>query len=296
MNSTVLLLLLASVTQLAPGDHQRSLDVSGTTREYVVHIPPQYDADKPHPLVLIFHGYKENPATMAKDSGLNKKADKAGFIAVYPAGSGNPLSWNAGLCCNSSANDVDFVKQLLKDVATVANVDSERTYAVGMSAGAMMANRLACEMPDKIAAIGTVAGTKMIDVCTPKRAIPVIHFHGTRDNVIPFNGTGGILPVPTTSVREHIAFWVNNNSANTTAQTSTLSASPMKVTETRYLSTGTDSAEVVLVEIKGGGHLWPGRPRPNRFTLEEQFLLGKTTQKVSANDLIWAFFEDHRLP
>ncbi len=293
MNTVAFMLLSASISQLSPGDHSRSVDVSGIMRKYDVHIPTGYDAVQPHPLVLIFHGYKESPATMAADSGLNDKADEAGFIAVYPEGSGSPRSWNAGLCCNATANDVEFVKKLLKDIAAVANVDVKRIYAVGMSNGAMLANRLACEMPAEIAAIGTVAGTKMLQHCSPNREIPVIHFHGTRDNVIPFNGTGGILPVPTTSVAEHIAFWLNSNKANQTSQVTTLSASPLKVTQKRYPSTGLDSAEVVLIEIEGGGHLWPGRPRPARFeTPEFQALLGETTQEVSANDLIWEFFKN----
>jgi polyhydroxybutyrate depolymerase len=302
MNCTVLLLLSAAVAQLATGDHARSIDVAGVTRKYDVHIPAGYDATKPHPLMLIFHGFEENPATMALDSGLNDKSDLAGFIAVYPAGSdypagsGNRVSWNAGLCCHPSANDVEFVKELLEDIATVANIDAKRIYAVGMSNGAMMANRLACEIPSKIAAIGTVAGTKMIDPCSPNRSIPVIHFHGTQDKVISFDGTEGKPQVPTTSVAKHIAFWVKNNKADATAQMTTLSSLPMKVTQERHRSTGVGSAEVVLIVIEGGGHLWPGRPRPARFsTPEHRLLLGETTQTVSANDLMWEFLKKHEL-
>ena len=296
MSSTILFMLSVAVAQITPGDQTRSVDVGGTPREYVIHIPTGYDAAKPHPLVLIFHGYKENPATMASDTGLNDKSDQAGFIAVYPSGSGNPLSWNAGTCCNTSASDVEFVKELLKDIDSVANVDSKRVYAVGMSNGAMMANRLACELPDRIAAIGTVAGTRMIEPCSPNRAMPVVHFHGTSDGVIPFNG-GGVLQVPSKSVTDHIAFWVMNNKAVVTAQESVLSTSPMKVTQKLHLSNGANSAEVVLIEIQGGGHLWPGQPRPARFSDPKfKFLLGETTPNVSANDVMWDFFKRHELP
>nr|AKB95223.1 phospholipase/carboxylesterase family protein [uncultured bacterium] len=289
MNGLVIFMLSGSVLQLTPGDYSRSVVVSGITRNFEVHIPVGYDAMKPHPLVLIFHGLGANPATMAEDSDLNRKADQAGFIAVYPAGSGNPAGWNAGLCCNRTATDVEFTKAILTDIAAVAKTDQTRIYAVGLSNGAMMANRLACELPDRIAAIGTVAGLKMVTTCSPGRAVPVIHFHGTKDNVIPFNGTQGRL-----SVKEHIAFWVRNNHADTTAKSVTLSSSAMKVTQETHRSSGTDSADVVLVRIEGGGHLWPGRPRPARFsTLEEQMLFGETTQDVSANDLIWAFLEKH---
>jgi polyhydroxybutyrate depolymerase len=47
-----------------------------------------------------------------------------------------------------------------------------------------------------------------------------------------------------------------------------------------------DGAEVVLVEIEGGGHTWPGQEPRLRF-------LGKSTKNISANDLIWEFFQKH---
>jgi polyhydroxybutyrate depolymerase len=49
---------------------------------------------------------------------------------------------------------------------------------------------------------------------------------------------------------------------------------------------GSDDAEVILVEIEGGGHTWPGQEPPFRF-------LGKSTMDISANDLMWEFFQKH---
>ena len=48
-------------------------------------------------------------------------------------------------------------------------------------------------------------------------------------------------------------------------------------------------AEVVIVEIEGGGHTWPGVEPPLQF-------IGKSTKDISANDMIWDFFQRHRLP
>jgi polyhydroxybutyrate depolymerase len=49
---------------------------------------------------------------------------------------------------------------------------------------------------------------------------------------------------------------------------------------------GKDGAEVVLFVINGGGHTWPGRQWPVPW-------LGKTTKDISANDLMWEFFQKH---
>ena len=50
-----------------------------------------------------------------------------------------------------------------------------------------------------------------------------------------------------------------------------------------------DGAEVILVEVEGGGHTRPGVEPPIRF-------IGKSTKDISANDMIWEFCQRHRLP
>src|SRR5262245_18706913 len=84
---------------LTPGDHRRGISAGGLEREYFVHVPPGYDGSKSTPVVLIFHGGLSNANQMTHFCGLNDKADEAGFIAVYPNGTGLTevaLTWNAG--------------------------------------------------------------------------------------------------------------------------------------------------------------------------------------------------------
>ena len=70
----------------------------------------------------------------------------------------------------------------------------------------------------------------------------------------------------------------------------------MEVAQEVFASAGANSAEVVVITIKNGGHLWPGRPVPARIELPARLILGETTQTISANDEIWAFFDRHPLP
>ena len=102
------------------------------------------------------------------------------------------LTWNSGgfraRMAEGRPDDVTFVAKLLDDLATVVNVDPKRVYATGMSNGGMMCYRLAAELSDRIAAIAPVSGTMAIDDYKPKRPVPVMHFHGTADNIVPFNG------------------------------------------------------------------------------------------------------------
>src|SRR5205823_9528672 len=137
----------------------------------------------PSPVVLALHSAAMNGSMMARFTGLSEKSDQAGFVVVYPNGTGTTslfLYWDAGGVRGKVSDDVGYVAKLLDDLATVVNVDPKRVFAAGMSNGAMMCYRLAAELSDRIAAIAAIAGTMAIEDCRPRRPVPVIHFHGTR--------------------------------------------------------------------------------------------------------------------
>jgi polyhydroxybutyrate depolymerase len=300
MSLTVVLTVLLTVAagEIHPGDHTRSIPVDRRTRTYLVHVPPSYDGSEPFPVVVAFHGGLSRAETMIRDTGLNEKADKAGFIVVYPNGTsryGRLLTWNAGNCCGyamrHNVDDVGFVRALLDDLARVAAIDPNRVYATGYSNGAMMAYRLASELSSRIAAIAPVAGPMGTLACNPDRSLSVIHFHGTDDPFAPFHG-GRVQFALTTvdfySVEHSIRAWVKANGCPAapviTREPDT--ADEGTTVQRRTYGPGKDGAEVVLLVIEGGGHTWPGRAPRTRSH-------GKSTRDISANDLIWEFFEKH---
>ena len=297
MNTSLLILALAVAqpAPLGPGDHTRTLMMGEQKRTYLVHVPKGYDPKKPAPVVLALHGAAMDGPMMVWFTGLNKKSDEAGFIVVYPSGTGiGPfLAWNAGgfrgKMAEGKADDVAFIGKLLDDLGTVVKVDEKRVYACGMSNGAMMCYRLAAELSDRIAAIAPVAGTIAIDESKPKRPVPVIHFHGTKDMLVPFETAAGKTPsfMKLKGVEDSIQTWVKLNGCDEKPKTDVLSkdGDEMKVTRKTY-GGGKDGAEVVLVVIEGGGHTWPGQEPPVAF-------IGKSAVNISANDLIWEFFQKH---
>lgn len=115
-------------------------------------------------MVLALHGAAMDGPLMVWFSGLNKKSDEAGFVVVYPSGTGvGPFrTWNAGgsagKMAEGKADDVAFIGKLLDDLAAVVTVDGRRVYACGMSNSGMMCYRLAAELSDRIAAVAPWPG------------------------------------------------------------------------------------------------------------------------------------------
>ena len=255
---------------LAPGDHNRTLEVDSRTRSYIVHIPPKYDSSQPTPVVLAFHGGGSNAQQMVRFCGVNEKADKEGFIVVYPNGTGR-FEADAHLerrqllryAMRNNIDDVGFTRALLEDLAKVANVDTQRVFATGISNGGIMCYRLASELSDRIAAIAPVSGTMGTQTCNPKRAVSVMHFHGTGDEFLPFKGGKGkgVSQTEFYSVKHSVNAWAK---ANGCPETPVVTDEPKKAddgttVERKTYGPGKDGAEVVLFVINGGGHTWPGR-------------------------------------
>jgi polyhydroxybutyrate depolymerase len=279
------------------GEHSRTIQIDGLERSYLAHIPPKYDSKKPTPVVLAFHGGGGNANSMVAYCGLNKKSDEAGFIVVYPNGTGRlerVLTFNGGNCCGyamtNEIDDVEFTRRILDDLAKIANIDPKRVFATGMSNGGIMSYRLASELSDRIAAIAPVGGPMGTESCKPLRPVSVIHFHGTDDENAPFNGgkCKGISGTEFYSVEHSIQAWVKANGCEKVPVVTKLpdKSGDGTVVSRKTYGSGKDGAEVVLIEIAGGGHTWPGK-EPRLKTL------GKSTKNISANDLMWEFFEKH---
>lgn len=287
----LLLTLTLLLHQPESPDLRRPLTVDGLKRSYHVHLPKTYDATKPTPVVVVLHGAGTNGKIMELFCGMTAQADTSGFIVVYPNGTGTGeifLTWNAGSfpgpLANKKPDDIAYLNAVLDDLATVANVDKKRTYVCGMSNGGMMAYRAAAEMSGRFAAMANIAGTLVLDKWEPKHPMPVLHIHGTKDGLVPFNGGDkkalAFLRFP--SVEDNVKTCCTFNGCGETPQVTELPTAKdkYKVTKKDY-GKGKNGAEVVLYVIEDGGHTWPGRAAPT--------VLGPATNNLNANEIIWDF-------
>ena len=290
----------AQVNDLLPGDHSRTVAVGDRVRAYHVHVPASYTGKRALPVVLVLHGGGGNGRQMARYSGMSRTADREGFLAVYPDGSGRLkgvlLTWNTGLpgiyATRTKSDDLEFIRSLLDDLETIANVDRRRVYATGISNGAMLSLMLAAHMPDRIAAVAPVAGTVKTGPRPGARPVSVLFFHGTKDRHVPIEG--GIGPNSRVrfrfpSVADTVAVWVEASGCPSRPKIEDLPdrGDDRTSVQRHTYGPGREGAEVVLYRIEGGGHTWPG----SRQGLAG--MLGPTTRDISANEIIWAFFKRH---
>ncbi len=272
------------------GTRAIAIDWAGDHRSYLLHRPAGAGASARPPLVVVLHGASLTDAQTERYYHWDDVADADGFAVAYPQGIDK--AWNAGSCCGSAPNrgtdDVGFVGAVIGDAAARSGADPDRLYLTGVSNGAMMTLRYACERPGGLGAIGSVAGT-FTAPCDHPPAVAFIAIHGLADRVVSFSPGGGTLdsgagmrlpalesvgpmlvadachdPVPTTAGAVH--------------------------TETATCAPGED---VKVITIDGAGHQWPGATLDARRAAED----GPDNQPSTALDAtrqLWAFFSSHQ--
>jgi polyhydroxybutyrate depolymerase len=211
---------------------------------------------------------------------------------VYPEGV--ERRWNDGRRAGAGQDDVEFIRILLDSLGHELPVDPKRIYAAGISNGAGLAYRLACDLPGVFAAIAPVAGAPAVAIeerCAATRPVSVISFQGTRDRLMSYEGG---------NVSRRGQVLSAQRSAALLAQVNGCSPPPVVTAEPDTVKDGTrvrrsayggcrEGREVVLYTIEGGGHTWPGGPAVGR-------LVGRVSRDLDATRTMLDFFDRHSQP
>ena len=281
-----------NMTSIAgPGDYRFSFVHDGMVREYLVHVPKSYRG-APTPMLMALHGGGGDADLQADDKRykLISKSEQAGFIAVFPNGysrfpGGILATWNAGACCGGAqrnrVDDVGFLREVIRRVERQASIDRNRVFITGMSNGALMSWRMACEASDLVRGIAPVEGTDNTASCKPARPVAAIEFHSLDDDHVPIGGGHGVSALTNTdftSVGATQAKWVALDHSETSARRVLTVAGAH--CDLHAAKPGGAPLELCLTDT--GGHSWPGggtqqgRKQPS--------------MAISANDLMWSFF------
>lgn len=331
------LVLLAAVglgacTGSGPADDNKA---QGTTTEIqhngllgqyrsLVYVPASVQADRPAPLVVVLHG-ANTTAEQQRDANLfDPLADREGFIVMYPDHETDrsiglhPLqSWRFydPLEMQRGVGDAEAIAALTRQAMAEWNVDPERVYMVGMSAGGWMTSIMGATYPDLYAAIGVAEGgaygigiaglgqplgptliaPQLLALAAHQamgpraRIVPVIHFQGALD-----------LAATPALGENAVQQWLMTN--NLVASGSLNAPFPLTPSETLDVTPAqgypyhvdiyrdADGCRILeQVRIDQMAHFWPGGsddPRVAGFT---------DPRAPSGAEMSWAFFKRFRL-
>jgi polyhydroxybutyrate depolymerase len=258
---------------------------NGLSRIYSIYVPPTLAANPA--VVFCLHGHsmaaQDNPPlyNCTKFYQMDHAADVYGFLLVVPVSSwrtpistGSPGIWtwedyNLAKFFPTPPDDSGFIRNLIQTLSPQYNIDPNRVFVMGMSAGAEMTHRLGIDLSDVIAAIAPVSGA--VWDSTPKPPLPnalfpvsVLEFHGDLDTSIPYCGSSIHA-----SVDQSVSYW--------------LAQDGMPPNTTPLCTNGTPTPNVYSIDFKNG-------KVEVEFFREVQIA---HIYRTGVDDAIWAFFATH---
>lgn len=294
----------------------QTLLVNGKHRSYDIYIP-NHQFDKPLPLVVLLHGYMGDADVMTGENGKKAPykiwlaiAERDGWIILVPEGefgSDQHRGWNdcrANAKSNPAVDDMAFIEQLLEKVIDEYTIDKHRLYAHGTSNGGNMVYRLAQERPERFRAMASVvAAMPEFNKCKEsQQPISILIMNGTVDPLLPYTG-GGVgkrekdkaLRGTVLSTEQTLKYWLDRDGITSLPQTVNLPDKDKRdgsTVQIRRYSGGKNNTEVVLYEIRGGGHTEPSLTEHYRRLYK--LVVGPQNRDIEMVDEVLKFFNSHR--
>jgi poly(hydroxyalkanoate) depolymerase family esterase len=291
---------------------------AGGSRNYKLFISAILDKGKPSPLLMLLHGCTHNAEAMAEISGMNEVAERNQFAVVYPEqrrGANLMKCWNWFNPKHQSrdAGEPSILAVIVEQVRSSCNIDPDRVYIAGVSAGGAMAVIAAATYPDLFAGVAVCAGAEFKAAASvsgglavmkqggpdpiqqgqaafeamkdglarkPRRRMPVIVFQGTADNrVNPVNAEQVIAQWKQTNA----CLAASNGEIGFVASEKVIAGQvPNGYTYHRHVYTDQGRLFMEKWMIEGLGHAWSGSPQLHQHG---------DPKGPNASAEIWRFFK-----
>ena len=242
-----IIISILTISMVTNAQTRKTITSEGQKREYLQYAPS--DLGSKRPLIISCHGMNQSAQyqwNALKDA--KTLADKEKFVIVLPEGINN--GWDI-----SGDRDINLIKDLIAQMKKDFDIDEKRVYLSGFSMGGMLTYHAMNKIPDVIAAFAPISGYPMWGFTyTGKRAIPVIHHHGTGDDVCVYS-----------NVQRNIDELVKKNKCSSTPTITQNYGGCSHITRKEW-GGGTDGVKVVLMELANKGH-WISNDK--LFTLDE---------------------------
>ena len=231
----LLLIMSMAACLMLPSSAQEKLKVGGTEREYKIYVPKDLGAKRP--LLISCHGMNQDAAYQMGMLDIQSVADTAKFVTVFPEGISK--SWDI-----TGNRDINFILAIIDEMVEKYDIDRGRVYLSGFSMGGMFTYHAMNKIADRIAAFAPISGYPMGGAtASPNvRPIPIIHTHGTSDDVVTF-----------ANVQKNLNVWIKHNGCPETAEVTKRYRNAAHITR-HVWGPGNDDVEVVLMEMANKGH------------------------------------------
>lgn len=246
--------------------------VGTSTRKTLTYVPK--NVEKSPALVISLHGMNQDPGFQQNQTQWNALADTEGFIVTYPLG--NNRMWDT-----HGTSDVEFVKTVIQEMIKQHHVDKNRIYLSGFSMGSWLGYHCLETLGDKIAAFGPVSGVDIGKQPRANRNVPIMHIHGTADDVFKYTGDPYHMAGGYPSIEEYVKKWAAYEGCDTSNPQviRPYPAGRKTANDTRTIYNNVnDDVEVNLISIDGVGHWHSNDPNGVNSTQE-----------------LWNFFKRHQL-
>ena len=230
-----IIITILTISMVTNAQTRKTIISEGQKREYLQYAPSGLGSKRP--LIISCHGMNQSAQyqwDMLKDA--KTLADKEKFVIVLPEGINK--GWDI-----SGDRDINLIKDLIAQMKKDFDIDENRVYLSGFSMGGMLTYHAMNKIPNVIAAFAPISGYPMWGFTyTGKRAIPVIHHHGTGDDVCVYS-----------NVQRNIDELVKKNKCNSTPTITKNYGGYSHITRKEW-GGGTDGVKVVLMELANKGH------------------------------------------
>jgi polyhydroxybutyrate depolymerase len=279
-------------------DFSDKLIIDGLDREYIMHLPKNYNITIPRPLILVFHGGGSEAKAMVKFTKFNTLADEGNFIVCYP----NAINknWNDGRIGDQlpmDRDDVKFISVLIDTLIARYSVNPQRVFATGISNGGFFSIYLAYKLSDKILGVAPVCAAlpeNYADNFFNDHPVSLLLINGTDDPLVKYDGgTVGFKDEKergkSISTDRTVDIWMKLNNCQNSVKIETLDDDEDDdgCTAKKYTYyTCKNGTEVAYIKVEGGGHTWPGGVQ-----YLPKIIVGKVCKGFNATEVIWNFFK-----
>lgn len=240
----------------------------------IVHRPSNLSYSQKVPLLIGLPGLGGSPTSFERGTLFDQLADQHGFVVAYLGSDNQAHPWSP------HGDDLQYVSSMITQLTQSQNIDPNRVYVTGFSAGAAFTYIVGCKLSSQVAGIAPVSAvmnTVVTAPCALKHPLSVLTIIGSRDGAI-----NGFAP-RVLSAAQTAATWRAKNSCPSSQPSFTGQSGSA---QERIWANCADGSAVGLYVIQGGVHIWPG---------DAEFNLPPSNPdgQFRASPAIWAFLSQH---